>query len=134
MISMFLSRITLSLLSIKVSHKPIFVRIMFRSVYETGSWFSFWEIYISFSALASALFHRGVSLRRGRLSSIIPDFSSTVGVCPGGFFIRRLYSTFVNRFYNFHTLKHINSIFKQNVFVIKALNIGLVKPDIRHDV
>ena len=52
------------------------------------------------------------SLRWGRFSSLIPAETRKVGICPGRYFIRRFYYTFVNIFYDVHMLKHVNSLLK----------------------
>ena len=109
MIPEVLSRIAFSVLSNKVSQDLTFLRRMSRDMNETCFWLSCQVIYISFSALASALSRRGVSLIRGRFSSLITSVTRTVGIFPGRFLIRRFYYTFVNRFCNFHTLKHIKT-------------------------
>ena len=108
-----LSRPNLSVLSPKVPQDlKLFLR-MSRAVDETGFGFSRQDIYIPFSALVSAPTLLTASPRQGGLSSIFPDVTSTVGVCPMKFFIRRFYYALVNRLGNFHTLKHINSFFKR---------------------
>ena len=131
---MLLIRLPLIILSPKVSQDLTFIRRISGGVDETGSRFYLRVIYISFSVLAGDLSCRRASFRRGGFSSHIPSVTSTVGICLGRFFIRRLYYTFVNIFCNFHTLKHINSLFKRNGFAIKALNIGLFRTSIRHAV
>ena len=126
MISMVLSKTTLSVLSTKVSQDFPFIRKISRAVDETVFWFAIWAIYISFLALFCTLSCCGVSLRQRGFSSIIPAMTSTAGILLGRFFIRKFYYTFVNIFWNFHTLKHSNSLFKQNEFAIKTLNIGFL--------
>ena len=62
MITMVLSRLTFSVLSTKVSQDPTFIRIKYRDINETCSWFDSQSIYLSFSALDRALPHCGLSL------------------------------------------------------------------------
>ena len=134
MIPMVLIRLTFIVLSNKVSQDLRFIRRMSRAVNDTGFWLAIRAIYISFLALDRALSRRGVSIRQDGFSSHIPAVTNTVGILPGRFLIRRFYYTFVNRFWDLHTVKHINRIFKQNGFVTKALNIDLFRPAIKRDV
>ena len=64
-------------------------------------------VYIPFPALYNALANIWVSSSRGILSSIFPDDTSTVGIFPSMFFIRRLYNNFINRLWYFHVFKHV---------------------------
>ena len=89
---------------------------------------------MSFSVLESNLILLRESPRRGGLSSLLHDVTRTVGVCPGSFFIRRSYYTFVNRLINLYTLKNSNSFLKSNRPTIKSLCIGLFRPAVRHTV
>ena len=129
-IPVVLSRPTFSVISKKLSQDLTFIRRMPGAVNEKGFRFSRWAIYISFSALSSTLTCRWVSLRRGGFYSIFPAVTSTVGIFPVGFLIRRFCYTFVNRFWNFHTPKHVNRFLKWNRFSIKALYIGLFRPNV----
>ena len=129
---MVLIRLTFIVLSTKVSQYLIFTRRMSRAVNKTSFWFAIWGINISFLALTSALSCCMVCLRRGGLSSLIPAVTRTVGIWRGNFLIRMFYYTSVNIYFNFHTLKHVISVLKQNRFSTKALNIGLFILDIRH--
>ena len=49
---------------------------------------------------------------------------------PLWFFIRSLYYNFLNRFSYVHAFKHVNIIFKGNIFAIKSLHIRLLAPTI----
>ena len=89
-------------------------------------------IYISFSEIASAIIHLGVIILQGRFSSHFPSITRTDGTFPCIIFIRRLYYTFVNIFWNFCVLKNVNICFKSNIFIIKSLYILLLDPDIGH--
>ena len=53
---------------------------------------------------------------------------------PRQIFIRRFYYTFVNRFEDLHTLKHINSFLRCDRLTIKALYTGLSIPAVMHTV
>ena len=128
------SSLTIIILRTKFSHDLTFIRRMYGAVNKIGFRFALWAIYLSFLALASALFRHRASLRQGEFYSLIPYVTSTIGIFPGRFLIRRFYYIFVNRFCNFHTLKYINSLFKRNRSAIKALNIGLFRPYIRYSV
>ena len=66
---MALIRLTFSIISPKFSQDLTFIRRMYRAVDETGSLFALRSIYISFSALASALQSRGESYTRWILLS-----------------------------------------------------------------
>ena len=134
MIPMVLSRLTICILSTKLPQDITFIRRISGAVDDTSFRFALKVIYILFLALPRAIPCRGSGLRQGVLSSIIPDATRTVVIYPGRFFIRRFYYTLVNRFWNFYMLKHINILFKQNGFSIKALNTYLFRPDIMHDV
>ena len=134
MIPIVLGRLTLSILSPKVPQDLTFIRRMSGVVDETGFWFALRAIYISLLALSSTLYSRGVSLIWGGLSFIILSVISTVGICLDRFLIRRFHYTFVNRLCGFRTLKHLNILFKRNRLVIKALNMGLFRTDIRNSV
>ena len=134
MIPMVLSRLIFILFRTKVSQYLKFIRIMSGAVNETSFRFALQVIYIFVLALASALSCRGVILRRGVLSSLLDAVTITFVICPGRFLIRNFYYTFLNIFYDFHTLKHINSLFKRNGFAIKSLNIGFFRPAVSHDV
>ena len=123
-----------SILITKVPQDLTFIRRMSGAMNETGFQFSLRAIYILFSELARALTSNRVSLSIGGLPSLIPAVTSTVGIFPGRFFTRRFYYTFVTRFYYFHTLKYVNRFLEGDRFVIKAMNIGLFRPAIRHDV
>ena len=134
MIPMVISRLTISLLSTKFSQDLTFVIRMSGAVNKTGFWFALQSIYISFLVLSGALYRLRVSLRRGGLYSLILAVTSTIGIFHCSFFIRRFYYTFVDRFCDLRTLKHVNSLFKWNGFARKDLNIGLFRPAIRHPV
>ena len=131
MIPVVLSRITIIVLSSKVSQDLTFIIRTSRDVDDTGFRFALQAIYISFSALAITLSRRRVSLIRVIFSSLMHSVIITVGICTGRFFIIRFYYTFVNTFCNLRTIKHSNSLFKRNGFAIKALNIGLFRLAIR---
>ena len=70
---MVLSRLTFRVISTKVPQDLTLIRRISGAVCETGFWFALWAIYISFSALTSALSRCGASLRQGVFSSLIPD-------------------------------------------------------------
>ena len=133
-IPLVLSSISFSVLCNKVSQYSTYIRSISGAVDETGFWFFLWAIYILFLKLSRSILYLRVSLRKGGFSYIIPDGTSTVGICLGRFLIRRSDYTFVNRLYYFYTLKHINSLLKLNGFTIKDLIIGLFRPAIRHAV
>ena len=63
---------------------------------ETNFLFARQAIYMSFSALASALALLGASPLRGGLSSLLPAVTSTVGLCPSIFIIIRYYQISIN--------------------------------------
>ena len=66
------------------------------AVDEKCFWFSCLDIYMSFSALDSALTLLGVSTRWCLFSSIFPAVNSTVGSWPIIFIIIRCYETSIN--------------------------------------
>ena len=127
-------RPTISVLSSKVSQDLTFFLRMSRAVDETGFWFYRRDLYMLFYALAGALTLLRASPWWGNFSSLLPDVTSTVGVWPSRFFIRRFHYTLVNILNNFHTLKHINIPFKSNISTIKVLHIGLFIPAVRHTI
>ena len=79
---------------------------------ETGFLLALRAIFILFSALVSAIYRRGVSLRQVGVSSLTPAMTITVSIYPDKFLIRNFYYTFVNIFYNFHTLKYVDRFIK----------------------
>ena len=79
---------------------------------ETGFLLALRAIFIPFSALVSAIYRRGVSLRQVGVSSLTPAMTITVSIYPDKFLIRNFYYTFVNIFYNFHTLKYVDRFIK----------------------
>ena len=121
---------TFSVLSTKVSQDLTFIRRMSVAMNETVFWFAHRVIYISFSTIFSPCTHCGVNLWQVGSSSLIAALTSTVGIFPGGYFIRRFYYTFINRFINLLSLKHVNSFLKWNRFTIKAFHIGLLRSSI----
>ena len=68
-------------------------------------------VYTPFSALVSALTHFGVSSWWGVYYSNFPADTTTVGISPNRFFIRRFYDTFINILWYFHTFKHVYRFF-----------------------
>ena len=107
---------------------------MSRAVDETGFLFPRRAILMTFSTLASAPTLLGASPCRGGFSSLLPDVTSMVGVCLSRTFIIRFYYTLINIISYFHTLTNINSFLKCDRLKIKALYIGLSRPDVRHTV
>ena len=57
--------------------------------------------------ISSDFTHLMVRLWLGGLSSHFTAETSTVGICPSIFFIRRFFNTFINLFCNFHAFKQI---------------------------
>ena len=91
-------------------------------------------IYIPFYDLARALTYPRVSIWRGESSSHYPDVTSTVGIFPSRFFLRRLYYIFINIFCYLYALKHVNVCLKSNVLIIKSLHTCLINPAIGYTV
>ena len=134
MIPRVLSRLTFKLLIAKFLQYLVFIIRMPGDVDKTGFWFNWWAIYTSFSTLFRSLTHRRVSLWWGGFSYLLSAVTIKVGVCPSRFLLGRFYYTFINRFSNLHSLKHVNWFFKRNIFTVKTLHIRLLTPAIKHTI
>ena len=123
------------ILRTKVSQDLLLIRWIPAATYETNGLGSIiWMIYIPFFARASALTHLGVRMLWDGFSSHFPAVTSTVGIFPSKFLIRRFYNTLINRFFYFHALVFFKNCFKRNGFTIKHLNIRLLAPSVGHTV
>ena len=130
-----LGKPTFSILITKFSLDLAFFWWIHGDKYETyGLWSILWIIYKNISVLASALTRLGVIILQFGLSSHFPYVTSMVGIHLSRFFIIKFYYTFVNRFFNFHAFKNINSSFKIYRLTIKSLYIKLLNPTVGHTV
>ena len=108
LLSVVLSRPAFRVLRTEVSQYLTFVWLTSKAMDETSEFgYILRIIYIPLPALYNALANIWVSSSRGILSSIFPDDTSTVGIFPSMFFIRRLYNNFINRLWYFHVFKHV---------------------------
>ena len=82
---MVLGRLAFIIISTKFSQFFTFIGRMSKSMDKAGFLFALQEVYISFTALGSALAHHGVSIIQFRFSSIVTNESSTFFICPSGF-------------------------------------------------
>ena len=101
---------------------------------KTGFRFAQRGIYISFYVLARNITHYRVSMWRDSFSSIWPIVTSMVGIFPSSFLRGGFYYTFINRFSNIHSLKHVNFFFKWNRLTVKSLHTFLLTPVIRRTI
>ena len=130
-----LSRPNFTIIRTKVSQDLEFILWIPGAMVETcGFGPTLWIVYISFPDLARDITNLGVIIWGGRLYSLWPAVTTTVGICLISFFKIRFHSNFLNIFRYTNALKHINSPFESNRSEIKYLNIRLLDPTIGHTI
>ena len=132
--STVLSGSTFNILWTKISQDLAFIWWMPGAMNDTDFWLYLWLVYIYISVLARALTLLGVGMWWGGFSCFLHDETSTGGIRPSRFFIRRFYYTFIDRLRNFHVFKYINWFLKSNRLTVKCLHIRLLAPDILHTI